>query len=136
MPPLHLLNGKETYGESFLSKKNDLIIELCKTLEINKLDKSIESLKLLDIALYNKQSIIDEEFINKNLIKIEAYLGEVFIQNYGGSWKVEYDPKYNVHIPFIMFNGNKVSFYPYVLENLLESEVPDIRFSFRMAVPR
>ncbi|WP_435353253.1 hypothetical protein [Emticicia sp. SJ17W-69] len=137
MNPLHLLNGKETFGVSFPMKVRSLILELSEILdiEINKLDKSIDSLKLLDIALYHKQNLIDEDFINSNLMRIEAYLGEVFIQNYGGTWQVDYNEKFNIYIPFVSINGKKISFYPYVMENLLEQEIPDIRFCFRMAMP-
>lgn len=138
MQPEHLLTGIETFGEEFPIKVPVLIGELAQefNLDNKQLDKSEDSIRLLDMFLYHNRHLINEEFLKANLMRIEAYLGEVFIKKYGGTWQVNYDKEFDVYVPSVFINGKTVRFYPNIYEDLLDSEITDIVFGYRMSIPR
>lgn len=138
MQPEHILNGIETFGVEFPLKVPLLIRELAQefNLDSKQLDKSEESIRLLDMFLYYNKHLVNEEFVKANLMRVEAYLGEVFIRKYGGIWQVKYDNKFDIYIPSILINGKSVNFYPNIYEDFLESEITDIVFGYRMSIPR
>lgn len=138
MKPLHILTGIETYGEEFPQKVPVLIQELAIALniEIDKLDKSEDSLTLIDLYFFNNTDTIDEAFLNANIMRLEAYQGEIFMKKYGGEWKVEYNREFDIYVPFISLNSYKISFYFDTLKGFLEGEPFDIKWLFKFNTPR
>lgn len=128
----------KTHGQNFPEKVGLLIQELSNILdiEIDKLDKSEDSINLLDIFFIKNKGIIDEDFLDENIMRVEAYLGEVFIKTYGGHWEVKYYPEYDAYIPYIRINGFSISFYIDIMKGFIEEGVFDIAWTYQFNIPR
>lgn len=101
----HVLSDLITDDKKFLAEKQDYIKTLVKKLNLpfEKMDYSLESLKIIDSA-YRKKRPEMLEFFNKDYLYLIAYLGEVYKKEKGGDWYFEK-------------RGDNKSFEPYIKIN-------------------
>ncbi|MCY7286473.1 MAG: hypothetical protein LH679_24265 [Cyanobacteria bacterium CAN_BIN43] len=86
--PTHLLHERLSQGQNFINQISELITELAAQLDIpiQQLDRSGDSLKVIDKAIHRKgQSECLEAEIFAPLV---AYVGEVFRQRISGRWEM------------------------------------------------
>lgn len=105
----HFLSNLIPDGELFL-KSIDLYIDtLADKLKINreKLDKSLESIKLIDIA-YNKNKPEEPEFFNTDYLYLVAYLGEVYKKEKNGEWIFKKEANEESYQPYVKTNDGKI----------------------------
>ena len=99
-------------GNDFLEKKEILISELseCLLLDINIFDKSSDSLAILDQTLFfdniHQKSLIMEK-VNKHLLHIYYYYGEVYLNKNNRVWKV-LDIEEKLFCPLLVDNKGNV----------------------------
>lgn len=63
------------------------------------LDYSQESLLVLDEKI--ESAVIQQSFIDRNLIPLGAYLGTVYLRHFSGTWELGLDPGSDKPLPFI-----------------------------------
>ena len=99
----HVLSDLILDSKEFLKLKESYIYSLAKRLSISneKLDKSLESLKIIDSA-FNRKKIKMINFFNKDYLYLIAYLGEVYRKEKGGEWYFEKKSKNKSYEPYIM----------------------------------
>jgi len=94
--PVHILHNQNQ--DRFIQEIPQLIFNLSKELEIDisELDKTLESLLVIDKAIENKNrpSYIDNDDNKKILGSLIAYIGEVLKTAINGGWFIK---KYNEH---------------------------------------
>ncbi len=85
----HILEGRFTYDDSFPAKTSELIFNLAQTLQLEQkiLDNSVESIDKLDAAIL-KYCENGGEY-DSLFAGIVAYVGEVFIKQKVGKWKLK-----------------------------------------------
>lgn len=125
---LHLLTGKNPYGDKFPQFTNELIREVDAMLGIvNTNDrKNYDDVFKLDIKLMEIEDEISEDFVNKYLLHFIAYVGEILITETNGHWVMDFDKEAEVWEPNIKMRENKVVIVPWVYDGVFNDEVPSL----------
>ena len=122
-----VLTGINLYGLEFEKHIPDLILSIAIQLKIpeTKLDKSVESLDLIDKALDDK--IINDDLYYDLYLPLVAYIGEVYIKNEGGKWTQQL--KGETWEPYIV---NKKGQGIYFFGDIYEQMHPNFATNFSM----
>ncbi|GJM35217.1 MAG: hypothetical protein DHS20C18_42180 [Saprospiraceae bacterium] len=91
--------GRNPYGKAFPEHLDELVAALPDIIHCpaNVLNYQEASISKLDKYLY--QNIISAEFENRIFLPLLAYIGQVFVQAFGGEWKLRYDEVYDHWYP-------------------------------------
>lgn len=109
--------------KEFLKQKEIYIQDLANQLNIpiEKLDRSLNSLRLIDRMYKKKPPANKIEFFNKDYLYLIAYLGEVYRKEVGGEWYFERKPGVESYIPYIKLkNGKKLDPWYHLFTELYE----------------
>lgn len=135
MKSKHFLYSRNPYGEDFPRYVDSLISKLIEGIgfERDKLDFSLNSLEYIDLFLLENDILIDDSFIEENLLGFIAYLGEGFIRRNGGEWKMVIGEDGETWEPHIISHNGKDNFkYAlYIYKTLLE-DYPSSLYSCSM----
>lgn len=127
----HILKGLNPYKEEFPSHTNKLIKQVATSFNIplEKLDRSVDSLYLIDHFLFDNVSTIDERFVKEHVLKFIAYLGEVYIANRGGKWLMILSEDNETWEPQLQSESGQMhsAFFVYTYKTLMEDDYPSIR---------
>jgi len=122
--PVHILHNQNQ--DRFIQEIPQLIFNLSKELEIDisELDKTLESLLVIDKAIENKNrpSYIDNDDNKKILGSLIAYIGEVLKTAINGGWFIK---KYNEQAwePVIVSSsGQNIHFVLWYLMNFMKQK--------------
>lgn len=105
------LTGLNPYDDDIFLHENEMMKKLCKKInfDVNKLDKSEESLYLLDSSL--EEVYVDDDFIEQYFMPIFLYAGEVAVKTGAVKWKLNYLEREKLWEPIILDNkGREISF--------------------------
>jgi len=127
----HILKGLNPYRDAFPSHLNELVQQVATgfNIPLEKLDHSVDSLYLIDYFLLDNVSAIDETFVKQHVLKLIAYLGEVYIANRGGKWIMILFEDNETWEPQIQSENGRIhsSFVAHVYATLMEDDYPSIR---------
>jgi hypothetical protein len=131
MTKKHILEGLNTHGDNFPLHVNTFIKELGNRLSIDEsdLNKTVDSLYLLDHYFIDHIQEIDEDFINLYLMNFIAYVGEVFINLEGGRWEMVLYEDGQTWQPMIKDINGQIHerFWIYIYKTLIEDEYTSLR---------
>jgi hypothetical protein len=100
--PSHVLSGIWLHGNEFVENVPELLDNLPSRLGLTRddLDLSIQSLAKVDMRL---QSLGPDACLAPELFDpLVAYLGEVIRKHLGGTWRLEFQPDYDIYEPWIV----------------------------------
>lgn len=105
----HVLSNLIPNDQVFLASINLYIDTLAFNLKISpeKLDRSLQSVKLIDSA-YAKKRPSQSVFFKRDYLHLIAYLGEVYRKEKEGDWFFKKYPGEESYQPYIKTNGNKL----------------------------
>lgn len=124
IPPI--MRGKNIYGKDFPNYVDDLINDLNLQLKVPNKVLNLTEKSLFELDKYLYANVISDEFSNRVFLLLLAYIGKVFIKNYGGEWEMEYNEKYNTWSPNIITNNGKIKKKYMRLDEMLDSKSEEI----------
>ena len=124
------MRGKNIHGEEFPNYVDDLIDDLKLLLEIPDKVLNLKEESLFELDKYLYANVISDEFSNKIFLPLLAYVGKVFISNFGGKWEMEYNEKYNTWSPNIITSNGKIKKIYVKLDEMLDSNSEEVSSLF------
>ncbi|WP_044210121.1 hypothetical protein [Flammeovirga sp. OC4] len=101
----NVLKGKNIYGENFPKHTKELRRQLAENLnmDIDIFDYSENSLYAIDNRLITlaEENKVTDKFIEKNVLAVIAYSGDVYIKKHGGKWNMILDEDGETWQPYI-----------------------------------
>jgi len=124
--------GRNPYGEKFVENIDKLINDLKSLLDLDDehFDYSIENVVRIENRIFSK--LITDAYVDELFLPLMAFVGNYFVHNLYGEWKLFHDKTFDSWVPDILLNGNSPIQLYYKIYINLDPRNSEIEFNDKL----